>query len=75
MKSHKKLPTALPYFRRSFHVMLVTNGQPRRIAIVYGEENAEAFVTCLQWAIDLMTAYNPAISDWEAIKRRLAGLE
>jgi hypothetical protein len=26
MKGHKKLPTALPYFRRSFHVMLETNG-------------------------------------------------
>jgi hypothetical protein len=47
-KGHKKLPTALLYFRWSFHVMLATNEQPRRIAIIYAEENAEAFVTRLQ---------------------------
>jgi len=40
MKGHKKLPTAVPYFRQSFHVMLATNGQPRWIAIIYGEEHA-----------------------------------
>jgi hypothetical protein len=45
-----------------------------RIAIIYGEENAEAFVAQLQWAIDLMTAYDPATSDWERTKRQLAGL-
>jgi hypothetical protein len=30
MKGHKKLPTALPYFRRSFHGMRTTNEQPDR---------------------------------------------
>jgi hypothetical protein len=64
MKGHKKLPTTLPYFRRSFHGVRATNGQLRRIALIYGEENAEAFVTRFQWAIDLMIVYDPAISDW-----------
>lgn len=74
MKGHQKLPTLPQYCRRSFQVVLANEGQPRVLATIYGEENAEQFVTRLQWAIDQMGAIE-ADTDWNRLKRKWAGLE
>lgn len=74
MKGHKRLPTMPQYARKSFQAVLAQEGQPRLLATIYGEENAEAFVTRLQWAIDQMAALEPE-TDWWRLKRKWAGLD
>lgn len=74
MKGQKKLPILPHYCRRSFQVVLAHEGQPRVLATIYGEENAESFVTRLQWAIDQMDAISPE-TDWYRLKRKWAGLD
>jgi hypothetical protein len=71
MKGQKRLPQLPHYARHSFQAVLAHEGQPRVLATIHGEANAEAFVTRLQWAIDRMAAIEPE-TDWWRLKRKWA---
>jgi hypothetical protein len=74
MRGHKIMPFLPHYYRDSRPVYSMVAGQPRKLADIYGVENAEKFALRVRWAVTAMAKVT-AETDWKAYKRKLRGLD
>lgn len=69
---HKLKPFLPHYYRDSREVFLIVGGQPRKLADIYGVEEAETFALRVRWAVDVMAKVDED-TDWKKFKRWLRG--
>lgn len=74
LRGQKKTPRLPHYYRESLEVFLSNAGQPRKIADIYGKQNAVDFAMRVQWALKKMEKVTDE-TDWTAYKRKLRGLD